>query len=124
MGAASYYNNQRFTRPRTRKEYFAWLEKFKQQGGKLDTPYLSQNDKLLETLMLGLRLKEGVNLATITSQFGIKIKQQILKCLAGFLADNLITYDDNTQQLSLTDPEGFLYSNTVLTALFSELEIE
>ena len=122
MGAASYYNNQRFTRPRTRKEYFAWVEKFTQQRGKLDVPCLSKTDQLLETLMLGLRLKEGVNLATITNKFGIKIKQKILDCLANFCEANLVTYDDNTQQLSLTDPDGFLYSNTVLTALFTELE--
>ena len=122
MGAASYYNNQRFTRPRTRKEYFAWVEKLKQQGGKLDIPCLSKTDKLLETLMLGLRLKEGVNLANITNKFGIKIKQKILDCLANFCEANLVTYDDNSQQLSLTDPDGFLYSNTVLTALFTELE--
>ena len=34
MGAASYSNNQRFTRPRTRKDYYQWIEKLKQSEKK------------------------------------------------------------------------------------------
>ncbi len=124
MGAASYYNNQRFTRPRTRKEYFAWLENLKQHQGKLDVPHLSKTDQLLETLMLGLRLKEGVNLEFIGDKFGENIQADILKCLSNFLKNNLVKYDHQTHRLCLNDPEGFLYSNTVLSTLFSELKLD
>lgn len=122
MGAASYYNQQRFTRPRTRKEYFQWVETFKQQGGKIEVEKVSQTDQLLETLMLGLRLREGVNLGNISYQFGEEVTTQILKSLTPFFSQHLIQYQEKNQQLQLTDPEGFLYSNTVLTALFTDLQ--
>ncbi len=122
MGASSYYDNQRFTRPRTRQEYFVWLEKLRKQQGKLDVNNLTENDRLLETLMLGLRLKEGVNLADINIKFGQETSGEILKCLSDFIKQKLVNYNQNTQQLTLTDPEGFLYSNTVLTALFTQFD--
>ena len=58
MGAASYVSGQRFSRPRTRREYYAWLE----DGAIVDAPQTDSTDYLLETLMLGLRLADGVNL--------------------------------------------------------------
>ena len=122
MGAASYVNNQRFSRPRTRKEYYEWVEKLEQQNGQQDLPYLSGNEQLLESLMLGLRLKKGVNLVDISNKFGGDIRSIILDCLSNFQKQNLVEYDAKNQQLKLTDPEGFLYSNTVLTELFSTLE--
>ena len=122
MGAASYYNQQRFTRPRTRKEYFHWVQNFKQRGGELEIEKVSATDQLLETLMLGLRLKEGVNLGDISKQFGEAITTKILESLSAFFKQNLIQYDAKNQQLQLTDPDGFLYSNTVLTALFTDLQ--
>ena len=38
MGAASYNHNQRFTRPRTRDQYFAWVEKLAQENGNIEAP--------------------------------------------------------------------------------------
>ncbi|BAQ61904.1 hypothetical protein GM3708_2310 [Geminocystis sp. NIES-3708] len=122
MGAASYTENKRFTRPRTRKEYFNWVEKYIENKGVIDISTTSENDKLLETLMLGLRLKNGVNLDQLKIHFGQKIDTQILYCLESFLKDNLVIFDQNTQQLSLSDPQGFLYSNMILTELFNKFE--
>jgi putative oxygen-independent coproporphyrinogen III oxidase len=122
MGAASYTDNKRFTRLRTRKEYFAWVKEYKQQSGIIEIPTTSKHDQLLETLMLGLRLKKGVNLTQLKANFGEEIERDVLKCVNPFLEDKLIIFNENTHQLSLTDPQGFLYSNTVLTALFSQFE--
>lgn len=58
MGAASYVNNIRFTRPRTRQEYFKWVEQLKANQGKIEAIVTSKNEQILETLMLGLRLKK------------------------------------------------------------------
>lgn len=123
MGAASYTDNKRFTRPRTRKEYFAWVEEYKQQSGMIDIPTTSKNDQLLETLMLGLRLKKGINLDKLKVNFGQEIEKEILECINLFLEDQLINFNKDTHQLTLTDPQGFLYSNTVLTALFSKIDL-
>jgi oxygen-independent coproporphyrinogen-3 oxidase len=138
MGAASYVRRQRFTRPRTRVEYYAWVQQFKKNNGAINCPETSSSDQLLETLMLGLRLAEGVNLSKLCQQFGEKVLEEIWTCLQPYSRQGWIewtTTDSQSvesnelgdllklQRLRLTDPEGFLFSNTVLTALFERLGI-
>lgn len=128
MGAASYVAGKRFTRPRTRREYYAWLK----AGATIDVPEISATDYLLETLMLGLRLAEGVDLA----QFSLSTIQAIGSCLKPYqdrgwievVACNGRSLDLNDRsikhlsgKLRLKDPEGFLFSNTVLATLFEKL---
>ncbi len=127
MGAASYVNNKRFTRPRTRREYYAWLE----AGAVVDAPEISATDYLLETLMLGLRLTEGVN----TVQFEPDTLQKIWTCMQPYHRQGWIEVLNSDRQLikpdridlssianiRLSDPEGFLFSNTILATLFEKL---
>lgn len=119
MSAASYVNNKRFNRPRTRQAYYDWVQK----GAIIDTSPLDENDYLLETLMLGLRLAEGVNLTAISRTFGESTKNNIINYLKPYLKQNLVAIAKNTteQRLKLTDPEGFLLSNTILATLFQKL---
>jgi oxygen-independent coproporphyrinogen-3 oxidase len=133
MGAASYVSRQRFTRPRTRKEYYAWVKNLSELQGKIDCPEVSNTDVLLETLMLGFRLAEGIKASQIQDLFGQKMWQKIVECLhpyyqkgwvLGMKFDGkLIDFQDDlskSDRLCLTDPEGFLFSNTVLAALFEK----
>ena len=125
MGAASYVSGQRFSRPRTRREYYTWLE----AGATVDVPPSNPTDYLLETLMLGLRLAEGVNL----TQFDRHTIKQIWSCLKPFRdrgwieisgnnAKTIDLIDNFPETVRLSDPEGFLFSNTILAALFEKLE--
>lgn len=136
MGAASYVQGRRFTRPRTKREYYAWVQQLIEAGGVLDCPELGANDILLETLMLGLRLAEGLSLSTLTQQFGEKTLEQIGTTLQPYYCNGWVEVvgaegkaidlrDAQTLPTSgylrLSDPEGFLFSNTVLADLFSQL---
>jgi putative oxygen-independent coproporphyrinogen III oxidase len=128
MGAASYVAGKRFSRPRTRREYYAWLT----AGAIIDAPEISPTDYVLEALMLGLRLREGVDLTQFSSH-----RQAILACMLpdckrgwveittrdGQLIDleNDLATDKPASKLRLTDPEGFLFSNTILAAIFEKL---
>ena len=130
MGASSYIDGRRFTRPRTRKEYYSWLD----GGAVIDEPKISATDYLLETLMLGLRLAAGIE----TKRFEPKTLQKIWSCLQPYYKQGWIEVVDcnsklvkleNSSQLSrsdckirFNDPEGFLFSNTVLATLFEKLE--
>lgn len=120
MGAASYTHRQRFTRPRNRKDYFPWVEHLIENNGKIDYPQSSKTDILLETLMLGLRLKEGICLSRIKDQFGETVKDQILETLQKYYTLEWVDYSGSN--FKLTDPEGFLFSNTILAALFECLD--
>lgn len=119
MGAASYSQHKRFTRPRTREKYFNWVDNLIKNNGILTGENLSISDNLLETLMLGLRLKEGINLKEIAINFGQEKVDQIINCVERYLTEKWILLDENLTYLKLTDPDGFLYSNVILSDLFA-----
>ncbi|HBW57192.1 MAG TPA: coproporphyrinogen III oxidase [Oscillatoriales bacterium UBA8482] len=133
MGAASYLQGYRLTRPRKRQEYYDWVN-----GNYLydiaefvDTT----QEKLLEILMLGFRLAEGINLEYLSQQFGAKTLSQILTLLIPFHQQGLVQFLDIQKQpisntikpelnqgfMRFTDPDGFLVSNQILSTLFAEL---
>lgn len=119
MGAASYTQQKRFTRPRDRKNYFIWVENLAKNKGVIEAEILTRKDILLETLMLGLRLAKGVNLENISSSFGEEITQKIVNCVKVYVDKNWVSLDEDHSYLRLSDPEGFLYSNVILSDLFS-----
>ncbi len=115
MGAAGYISGQRFSRPRTRREYYAWLE----AGAIVNAPQTDPTDYLLETLMLGLRLADGVDL----TQFDRHTVKKIWSCLKPYRDRGWIEVVGNVPEtVRLSDPEGFLFSNTILATLFEKLE--
>ncbi|MGL5510457.1 MAG: radical SAM family heme chaperone HemW, partial [Microcoleaceae cyanobacterium] len=163
MGAASYVDGIRYTRPRKTTEYYEWvkflenqfycLEKDEQnvklknsQRVKLSESNNSDNsdqlDYLLETLMLKLRLAEGININTLCAEFGLPTWQKVWQCLLPFYQSGWVEiFDQEGKYLSLSslsqlsdenipttgricfsDPEGFLFSNTILSTLFSQLD--
>ncbi|MEM9272128.1 MAG: radical SAM family heme chaperone HemW [Cyanobacteria bacterium P01_F01_bin.143] len=122
MSAASYVGGKRYTRPRTRKEYYSWVS----DGAKIEVAEISKCDRLLETLMLGLRLADGVSLSQISQEFGEQTIDQILSSLQTYQRQNLVEICtiNQDQRLRLSDPEGFLVSNTILASLFQRFSIE
>ncbi|ELS01699.1 putative oxygen-independent coproporphyrinogen III oxidase [Xenococcus sp. PCC 7305] len=120
MSAASYVDFQRYTRPRTRKDYYSWVE----AGSVIDVAATTKCDLLLETLMLGLRLAEGVNLSRIGKEFGEGTIARILSSLQSYLEQNLVEIStvNHEQRLRLVDPQGFLLSNTIITSLFETFD--
>ena len=115
MGPASYIEGKRFTRPRKTKEYYAWVE----NGCIVDCQETSIDEVLLETLMLGLRLAEGVSIASIKKHFGQNKVAKIDQILQPYVEKNWVEVIKG--RLRLTDPEGFLFSNVILAKLFEKL---
>ncbi len=121
MGAASNLENHRFTRPRKTQEYYQWVT----DGCNWRIDPTSIEDRFLETLMLGLRLARGVNLGSIELEFGRDRVDRLLKCLQRYQqqgwVEMVIGEDDHcNRELRLTDPEGLLFSNVVLTEIFRQ----
>ncbi|MCT7982079.1 radical SAM family heme chaperone HemW [Laspinema sp. A4] len=134
MGAASYVGGQRFTRPRTRREYYAWVQEWQGNGGVLSILETPGEEVLLETLMLGLRLADGIDLAHFTQQFGGDRLRQLWQCLLPYYRQGWVQVHSPGESLDfgpslppsgairLSDPEGFLFSNTILATIFEALE--
>lgn len=122
MGAASYIDKKRFSRPRTRKEYFEFVHQLIANEGKIDWEITNQTEELLDTLMLGFRLQKGINLLSIKKQFGQEIITQIINTLKPYIERKWVILSSDQTILRLSDPEGFLYSNSMLTSLFIKFE--
>lgn len=131
LGAASYLAGKRFTRPRKIREYYDWIE----QDCPIEVPELAQEDLLLETLMLGLRLADGIKVGELISKFGEVTFQRIWKCLERYYNQGWVLLLEDSEKLEITtnlasakirlsDPEGFLFSNVILSDLFKEFSQE
>jgi len=128
MGATSYVQGQRISRPRTRRQYYGWLQQYEAQAGQCSEPPTSRQDQLLETLMLGLRLAEGVAIAPLISLAGDSLVPTLNRCLTPYLDRGWVLIEGETKDsirndshIRLQDPEGFLRSNTILATLFAAL---
>lgn len=138
MGATSYVNQRRLTRGRTLKEYKTWVQNWETGNLELPPPD-TKNDQLLETIMLGLRLAEGISLTDIAQRFGNHLPNTICQSLQANGWENWIeitTTDgrllslpsdpsqplpSHASRLRLQNPEGFLVSNSILASLFESL---
>ncbi|MDD1420893.1 radical SAM family heme chaperone HemW [Dolichospermum sp. ST_sed1] len=115
MGAASYIEGKRFTRPRKTQEYYQWLK----NGAVIDCEVTPAVDVLLETLMLGLRLAEGISLNSLAVKFGNHQVEKIQSCLQPYFAQGWV--EIISDRLRLSDPQGFIFSNVMLAKLFETL---
>ncbi|MFM2303713.1 MAG: hypothetical protein RLZZ135_1123 [Cyanobacteriota bacterium] len=120
MGAASYLADYRFTRPRKTQEYYQWIA----DGCDWHVESTSEADRFLETLMLGLRLAQGVRLDSIEAEFGPDQLARLLKCVQRYERQGwveILNSDNSTieRRLRLSDPEGLLFSNVVLSEIFT-----
>jgi oxygen-independent coproporphyrinogen-3 oxidase len=66
--------------------------------------------------MLGLRLRDGVSL----DRFTLPDQTQIRATLAPYADQGWVRLGENA--IALTDPEGFLFSNTILASLFAQFD--
>ena len=118
LGSTAGVDGQRLARPRTREAYGTWLQQRagEQREGQADAGALPPLDELL---LVGLRRREGVNLAWLEATGAWPRPQPLAEALAAPLAPwlerGLVRLEG--QQLRLVPPEGFSLSNAVLRDL-------
>ena len=134
MGATSYVNGDRVAHPRKTREYYEWVPKQKEDiGESQNIPDLT--GVFLDTLMVGLRLAEGLSLSELSQQFGQEKIAEVLSCLQPYQKSGWIEVLNRDRQplpiashllsegqIRLTDPEGFLFSNVILVKLFETFD--
>jgi oxygen-independent coproporphyrinogen III oxidase len=107
-GAVSYINGRRFRRERLPRRY---VEKV-QHGVDLtvESEQLTPEETLGETIMLGLRLREGISLRGLEARFGIDAGQKFAPQIARLTAQGWLELLGDT--LRVTD-SGLLYVNSI-----------
>jgi len=129
MGAASYIETRRVTRPRKLNAYLGWVEDFsaKVQDSEvplphLDAPPATQEDILTDAIMLQLRKSSGLDLESIKDSYknGTSIVDVILDVAQTHIEKGLVQVCEG--HLRLVDPEGFLFSNDVISDIFVALD--
>ncbi|MGB3293958.1 MAG: hypothetical protein WBB01_13310, partial [Phormidesmis sp.] len=141
MGATSYletpHGYQRIDRPRTQSTYRQWVERLVEEGYS-NEPILSASERILEQIMVGLRLKQGISLSAVDQVHGEEGLGRLFAALAPHLhkgwviaesqADTMREQQQSTakftsnSRIRLSDPEGFLMSNVVIIDAFNALE--
>lgn len=140
MGAASYVGWHRFARPRTMGEYRMWVALLEDGGWGQATGYDAAVkewpakqwavERVEDLLMVGLRLREGVSLPRLLARSGLgqavgeNKARAVLREWEGAVVSRFVergaaVYDHSDGWLALTDPEGLLVSNEVISEMYA-----
>ena len=91
------------------------------------------DEQLLDAVMLRLRMSDGLDLDWVSAMFGQSPAEAISKCLQPHCRRGLVRFDHGTTagldrqafkklgRVRLTDPEGFLVSNDIISDVFLAL---
>ena len=148
MGAASYMLGRRFSRPKRLNAYLKYLEELEGEVGgygNLGAPVVpgstlpeeSVDDRLTDTIMLRLRLSEGLDLRQVAADYsnGGDVVKVIVSSLLeheqrGHVVFGREEEEDSARRrgegeisrVRLTDPDGFIVSNDVISDVFVALD--
>ncbi len=123
MGATSYIEKCRIDRPRKLRDYFEAIDAWRDRGIAPTAPLCSPSNELLDTLMQGLRLAEGISLDRLRQNYGDALVATVLNCLQPYFQKGWAKIaGDRQAHLMLTIPDGWLFSNEIIADLFAALE--
>jgi oxygen-independent coproporphyrinogen-3 oxidase len=121
LGATSFVNGILIARPKSLFDYIRWVDALDSSKTSSHTtaPVL---DALMDVVLKRLRTSEGLSLEWIRDEFGGVYVDAILR--GGQLGVDLgfAKVDHDTQTIRLLDSRGFLYSNSIISSIFVELE--
>lgn len=127
LGAASFTNQIRYTRPKSMQSYTDWIEQI--ENDTYDSILLQSNSEsfseidILDVIMLSLRTSDGLDLSYLAQNYGYEYCDKIVKAVQQF--GDKVNFDldtnSNISKLKLSDPKGFLISNEIISSIFAAL---
>jgi oxygen-independent coproporphyrinogen-3 oxidase len=126
MGATSYIDRQRIDRPQKMRAYLDAISQWQTEGIGFTAPILSDMEELMDTLMQGLRLAEGLSLNSLQKIYGLALCDRALKCLEKYIERGWVRFvnaQDNQidTRIFLTIPDGWLFSDEAIGDLYETL---
>ena len=99
-------------------DYEAWVDDGASvEGGDDDD---DDEDWLLDELLTALRTSDGVDLGRVRRVYGADAEACVRRGAADAVEANLATLHGDA--LRLTDPDGFLFSNFVISTIFAAFD--
>ena len=111
-----------------------WVAEFAAMGGLPGAQQDPQTleDELLDTVMLRLRLADGLDMALVSERYGLPAAERIRQSLERHMAVGLVSATESLHvtrgeellmpyALRLADPDGFLVSNDIISDVFAGL---
>lgn len=121
MGATSYINGSLTERPRTMFDYLQWVDQ--NVGHFLEPPADDEKNLLMDVILKRLRTSEGLPLNWILKRFPVGGDSYVASIMKGARLGvelDLAMVENNT--LCLRSPDGFLYSNSIISSIFAEFD--
>eukprot|EP01039_Chlorochromonas_danica_P009391 gene9391-10371_t len=133
VGAASYFGRRRFSRPSTLDDYSQWLERVEVNPAEVVEELLgiytlpeeerAAHDRvdMEEAIMLALRTAHGLNIQDFNITYGPQATRRVLRALKPFIESGRAVQSEDSQLVRLSDPDGMLLSNEIISSVFAAL---
>ncbi|XP_059444075.1 uncharacterized protein LOC132175993 [Corylus avellana] len=145
LGSASYVGGLRFSRPRKLKKYMGYVQDL--ENGLVDCSRNDHNDTIdvaMDVVMLSLRTARGLDLKSFREAYGGSLVFSLLKAYKPYVeSGHVVCLDENRRAMTtdeldtalldedridrmlayirLSDPDGFLLSNELISHAFGVL---
>jgi oxygen-independent coproporphyrinogen-3 oxidase len=123
MGATSYINRQRIDRPRKMREYLDAIALWQSSGIGFTAPIIDAAEELMDTLMQGLRLAEGLSLKALQETYGQDLCDRVLQILDRYCGQDWVRFVEQLEdvRIMLVPLDGWLFSNIIIADLYENL---
>lgn len=142
LGSASYIGGVRFSRPKRLKDYTSYVQGLENrvEDEITDTHsdgIVENKDFAMDVVMLSLRTADGLDLKSFREAFGDSFLLSIFEIYKPYLesglvisldeqrrtvaADEIMSRFEKVAYLRLSDPDGFLLSNELISLAFSAI---
>ncbi|KAJ8771253.1 hypothetical protein K2173_026430 [Erythroxylum novogranatense] len=142
LGSASYVNGLRFSRPRKTKDYMNYVQNLEYGTVECsEDPHADSKDLAMDVVMLSLRTATGLDLRSFGEAFCSSLVYSLCESYKPYIeSGHVICLDENRQAIKvdefnaklrseddvakglayirLSDPEGFLLSNELISIAF------
>ncbi|CAM0151223.1 unnamed protein product, partial [Urochloa decumbens] len=141
LGSASYINGVRYSRPRRMKEYVEWVQKLEDGTWSHESRSSDMKNMAMDVVMLSLRTAWGLDLQSFSKSFGKGLALSLCNTLKPFVESGLVIAMDMERRalphvdfeldlqnegdfgsrvafICLSDPDGFLLSNELISLAF------
>ncbi|VAH22385.1 unnamed protein product [Triticum turgidum subsp. durum] len=145
LGSASYINGVRYSRPRGMKNYADWVQKLEDGTWCHESSVSETKDMAMDSVMLSLRTARGLDLHSFSKSFGEGLTRSLCDTFRPFVESGLVIPMDKEREalqfsefesdlesegemtgsrvafLRLSDPDGFLLSNELISLAFGTI---